>query len=418
MASSLAPERVRHVRVAIVGDTGCGKSTLTRVLAGDPDARVERTSGVNPRVRLIDVFEPHANALRPCFVELWDLGGREDHKPERGVLYHDLDGVVLVHDLSLSRRAPETRENLTRWAREVAASATFAAPSPDACPWRVSHTEDARGDASPHILRGGFGGVPVPVLVVGAKAELRRADGAREAFASTFADDNFFGGARAGGFDPSERAAAFVRRLCARVARTLRSRGHLVRWRDIVGGGAKHKHKHKQKSSFLPTTTRDAFLRRAFSGDALANLVGGGGELSAADAADDTSDPVPSDGGLLCRELERFFLSDESDGNGNGNGNGNVPLAAFDAYFAELFARRSFSSSSSSWRRDARDGARTFTAAPSKADMTFETFADAQSRNTAFSFPGTAPFAHTATLRGGGTTAAMWMGGDRLDAGD
>ena len=68
MASSLAPERVRHVRVAIVGDTGCGKSTLTRVLAGDPDARVERTSGVNPRVRLIDVFEPHANALRPCFV--------------------------------------------------------------------------------------------------------------------------------------------------------------------------------------------------------------------------------------------------------------------------------------------------------------------------------------------------------------
>ena len=182
--------------VIFVGPSGCGKSTLTRVLAGDPDARVERTSGVNPRVRLIDVFEPHANALRPCFVELWDLGGREDHKPERGVLYHDLDGVVLVHDLSLSRRVPEVRENLTRWAREVAASATFAAPSPDACPWRVSHTEDARGDASPHILRGGFGGVPVPVLVVGAKAELRRADGAREAFASTFADDDFFGGAR------------------------------------------------------------------------------------------------------------------------------------------------------------------------------------------------------------------------------
>ena len=121
---------------------------------------------------------------------------------------------------------------------------------------------------------------------------------------------------------------------------------------------------------------------------------------------------MPSDGGLLCRELERFFLSDESDGNGNGNKIENVPLAAFDAYFAELLARRSFSSS----RRDARDGT-TFTA-PSKADKTFETFADAQSRNTAFSFPGTAPFAHTATLRGGGTTAAMWMGGDRLDAGD
>ena len=274
MASSLAPERVRHVRVAIVGDTGCGKSTLTRVLAGDPAARVERTSGVNPRVRLIDVFDPHANAHRPCFVELWDLGGREEHKAERGALYHDLDGVVLVHDLSLSRRAREREEGLRRWAREVAASATFAAPSPDACPWRVSHTEDARGDASPQDVRGGFGGVPVPVLVVGAKAELRRADGAREAFASTFADDDFFGGARAGGFDPSERAAAFVRRLCARVARALRSRGHLFRWRDIIAPGAKRKHKHEQKG-VLPTTTRDAFLRRAFSGDALANLARG-----------------------------------------------------------------------------------------------------------------------------------------------
>ena len=146
MASSLAPERVRHVRVAIVGDTGCGKSTLTRVLAGDPaNTRVERTSGVNPRVRLIDVFDPRANAHRPCFVELWDLDGREDHKPERGALYHDLDGVVLVHDLSLSRRAPEMEEGLRRWAREVAASATFAAPSPDACPWRVSPTENAQG---------------------------------------------------------------------------------------------------------------------------------------------------------------------------------------------------------------------------------------------------------------------------------
>lgn len=405
MASSLAPERVRHVRVAIVGDTGCGKSTLTRVLAGDPDARVERTSGVNPRVRLIDVFEPHANALRPCFVELWDLGGREDHKPERGVLYHDLDGVVLVHDLSLSRRVPEVRENLTRWAREVAASATFAAPSPDACPWRVSHTEDARGDASPHILRGGFGGVPVPVLVVGAKAELRRADGAREAFASTLADDDFFGGARAGGFDPSERAAAFVRRLCARVARTLRSRGHLFRWRDILGGSAKHKHKHEQKG-VLPTTTRDAFLRRAFSGDALANLARG--VSGAADSSDSTSDPVPINGGLLCRELERFFLTDEQDGDKNEN----VPLASFDAYFAELLARRLFSPSRSFDEQNGR-GASFSTFPP-----TFSLDAETSGNTKTFSFPGKIESAPSATLRGGGTTTAMWMGGDRLDAGD
>ena len=321
------------------------------------------------------------------------------------MLYHDLDGVVLVHDLSLSRRVPEVRENLTRWAREVAASATLAAPSPDACPWRVSHTEDARGDASPHILRGGFGGVPVPVLVVGAKAELRRADGAREAFASTFADDDFFGGARAGGFDPAEREAAFVRRLCARVARALRSRGHLFRWRDIIAPGAKRKHKHEQKG-VLPTTTRDAFLRRAFSGDALANLARG--VSGAADGnADSTSDPVPINGGLLCRNLERFFLSHESDGDKNEN----VPLEQFDAYFAELLARRLFSPARSFDEQNGRGA----------SFSTFQTFsldAETSGNTKTFSFPGKVESAPTATLRGGGSTTAMWMGGDRLDAGD
>lgn len=398
MASSLAPERVRHVRVAIVGDTGCGKSTLTRVLAGDPaNTRVERTSGVNPRVRLIDVFDPRANAHRPCFVELWDLDGREDHKPERGALYHDLDGVVLVHDLSLSRRAPEMEEGLRRWAREVAASATFAAPSPDACPWRVSPTENAQGDASPHVLRGGFGGVPVPVLVVGAKAELRRAGGTREA--SSFAEDDFFGGARAGGFDPSERAAAFVRRVCARVARALRLRP--ARWWRGVGG---HDTREKGTSSSgaLPTTMRDVFLRRVFSGDALAQTVG-----------DDAFDSrAARDGGLLCRELESFgarSLGDDSEGYRE---NTRETLARFDAYFAELFARRA----------RAADAARPddFGAASSAASTAPFAAHFPQSGNTAFSFPGTAG-AHTATLRGGagggGAAMGMWMGGDRVDAG-
>ena len=394
MASSLAPERVRHVRVAIVGDTGCGKSTLTRVLAGDPAARVERTSGVNPRVRLIDVFDPHANAHRPCFVELWDLGGREEHKPERGALYHDLDGVVLVHDLSLSRRAREREEGLRRWAREVAASATFAAPSPDACPWRVSisSSENKEEDACPHVLRGGFGGVPVPVLVVGAKAELRRAKPrAGEEEASSFAEDDFFGGARAGGFDPSERAAAFVRRVWARVARALRLRPR--RWR---GAGALRRGA-RRAGGVLPTTMRDTktFLRRAFSGDALASASGPGGDARGGDEEADWS--ASRDGGLLCRELERFGARSRDV---TYRENVRKTLARFDAYFAELAARRTRATSEKSESSFARLGQ--------------------SPGSTAFSFPGTAG-AHTATLQSraaAGATTAMWMGGDRLDAGD
>ena len=401
MASSLAPERVRHVRVAIVGDTGCGKSTLTRVLAGDPAARVERTSGVNPRVRLIDVFDPHTNAHRPCFVELWDLDGREDHKPERGALYHDLDGVVLVHDLSLSKCAPKREEGLRRWAREVAASATFAAPSPDACPWRVSHSSaDSKEDACPHVLRGGFGGVPVPVLVVGAKAELSRADAAGEA--SSFTEDDFFGGARAGGFDPSERAAAFVRRLWTRVARALRLSPR--RWRGSAVKGL-------SAGGILPTTARDAktFFRRAFSGDTLASASSrGDGEGDA--RGEEANWSASRDGGLLCRELERFgvrsrdvtYLEDTQ-----------KTLACFDAYFAELSARRTLAADATLADAGASSGVGT---------VRTRSFAhiDPSPVHTACSFPGIAA-ARAATLQSrgaglGGTTT--WMGGDRLDAGD
>jgi len=72
MASSLAPERVRHVRVAVVGDSGCGKSTLVSVLAGSvSDAPVPRTVGVNARVRVVDVPDARGVAPpRPHSVEL------------------------------------------------------------------------------------------------------------------------------------------------------------------------------------------------------------------------------------------------------------------------------------------------------------------------------------------------------------
>ena len=119
MASSLAPERVRHVRVAVVGDSGCGKSTLVSVLAGSvgddarvSDAPVPRTVGVNARVRVVDVPDARGVAPpRPHFVELWDLGGRDEHEAERRVFYRDLDGVLLVHDLTLLLSPPRRAED-------------------------------------------------------------------------------------------------------------------------------------------------------------------------------------------------------------------------------------------------------------------------------------------------------------------
>lgn len=62
-------------------------------------------------------------------------------------------GVIFVHDLSQRR----TKSSLQKWAAEVAATGTFSAP----------------------LGSGGPGGLPVPYLVIGNKADVAAKEGIR-----------------------------------------------------------------------------------------------------------------------------------------------------------------------------------------------------------------------------------------------
>ena len=359
MASSLAPERVRYVRVAVVGDTGCGKSTLVRHLAGDPqDERVERTTGVNARVRLVDVPDPRTGAPRPHFVELWDVGGRDEHKTERRVFYADLDGVLLVHDLSLRRSA----RRLRRWAREIAASATFASPTPDHCDWSVGIDAVRGRPGAAHVLRG-FGGLPVPALVVANKADLDRGAGAR--------GDGGGGWRRA--FDPGEAIVEAARAVWIRIATAFRLP---PAWRGGLADA-----KNQTRGGLLPTTVGD--LRRAFSADRLFDDDdGGGGGLSNGEPV------VPADGGLRCVATD-----------------GRVDVAAMDDFFRELIARRHERPDGPGVGPSGVGGGVGGGGINGGAGFAF-------ARGGAFGFAGGA--SGGATLRG---STGTWMGGDRLDAG-
>ena len=68
----------------------------------------------------------------------------------RRLFYDQINGVILVHDLSV----PNSRTSIVKWASEVAAESTFAAPFPD------------------EVATSNIGGLPVPVLVVGNKLDL------------------------------------------------------------------------------------------------------------------------------------------------------------------------------------------------------------------------------------------------------
>ena len=358
MASSLAPERVRYVRVAVVGDTGCGKSTLVRHLAGDPrDELVERTTGVNARVRLVDVPDPRTGAPRPHFVELWDVGCRDEHKIERRVFYADLDGVLLVHDLSLRRSA----RRLRKWAREIAASATFASPTPDHCDWSVG-VDAVRGTPdAPHVLRG-FGGLPVPALVVANKADLDRGAGAPGD-----------GGAQRRAFDPGE---AIVEAARARVD----SNRHGVSAPTRVARRCRRRQKSNPRRAPSHHRGRPS---RALSADQLFDNDDSGGAGGGPSNGEPT---LPAGGGLRCVATD-----------------GRVDVAAMDDFFRELIARR----------HERPDG-------PGVGPSGGGGGGGGDHGGAGFAFARGGPFGFAGGASGGAMlrgSTGTWMGGDRLDAG-
>lgn len=88
-------------------------------------------------------------AQQKFFVELWDVSGQPKYSQLRSVFFKQLNGVILVYDVtnknSLSR--------LQKWASEVAHEGSFVAPLAD------------------ELAARNVGGLPVPVLVVGNKAD-------------------------------------------------------------------------------------------------------------------------------------------------------------------------------------------------------------------------------------------------------
>lgn len=64
----------------------------------------------------VDVImhQPSHSANANC-LELWDISGTQNHKSTRHIFYNNLNGIILVHDLSNSK----SLENLKCWLREV-----------------------------------------------------------------------------------------------------------------------------------------------------------------------------------------------------------------------------------------------------------------------------------------------------------
>lgn len=152
---------VGQVRVLIVGDSGVGKTSLVNlIMKGSFIASPSQTVGCSVSVKHTTYGNSAGSSSsmkgdgeRDFFIELWDISGHERYKDCRSLFYSQINGVMFVHDLSQRR----TKSNLHKWAAEIAATGTFSAP----------------------LASGGPGGLPVPYIVVGNKADIAPKEGTR-----------------------------------------------------------------------------------------------------------------------------------------------------------------------------------------------------------------------------------------------
>ncbi|KAM3376253.1 small GTPase LIP1 [Capsicum galapagoense] len=150
-----------QVRVLVVGDSGVGKTSLVHlILNGSSTPHPPQTIGCTVGVKHTTYGNSGSSstsikgdAERDFFIELWDISGHDRYKECRSLFYSQINGVIFVYDLSQRR----TKTSLQKWAVEIATAGTFSAP----------------------LASGGPGGLPVPYIVIGNKADIAAKEGIR-----------------------------------------------------------------------------------------------------------------------------------------------------------------------------------------------------------------------------------------------
>ncbi|KAF3661749.1 putative WRKY transcription factor 51-like [Capsicum annuum] len=153
---------VANLGVQVDGPThGVGKTSLVHlILNGSSTPHPPQTIGCTVGVKHTTYGNSGSSstsikgdAERDFFIELWDISGHDRYKECRSLFYSQINGVIFVYDLSQRR----TKTSLQKWAVEIATAGTFSAP----------------------LASGGPGGLPVPYIVIGNKADIAAKEGIR-----------------------------------------------------------------------------------------------------------------------------------------------------------------------------------------------------------------------------------------------
>ncbi|KAK9762480.1 hypothetical protein K7432_011735 [Basidiobolus ranarum] len=166
----ISVDPVDRVRVVVIGDNGVGKTSLVHLLShNEPLKQFSRSGGFSVDVKLHEYRGNHKN----YWVEFVDVFGTAKHAKSRNVFYSNVNGIVLVHDLSNRK----SYYNLWRWMEEVLESEAFkdgeriGLGNHTSTPMQGSHYK-RRNNEFDFELTIGESRTSIPVLIVGNKEDL------------------------------------------------------------------------------------------------------------------------------------------------------------------------------------------------------------------------------------------------------
>ncbi|CAJ0625873.1 6953_t:CDS:2 [Entrophospora sp. SA101] len=151
-------EHYDRIRIVVVGDSGVGKTSLVHMLCYNEALRYPTwTIGCNVDVK----FYTHPRARKSYLVEFIDVGGTSKHKSSRNMFYHQINGIILVHDVSNRK----SYYNLWKWVVEILNSEAYKDTE-------KSNNNNIKKNDFDCDVKIGERYASVPILVVGTKADL------------------------------------------------------------------------------------------------------------------------------------------------------------------------------------------------------------------------------------------------------
>ncbi|CAI2380449.1 unnamed protein product [Moneuplotes crassus] len=103
------PPEVSQLKIVVVGEKGCGKTTICKQLCEEGKFDVEPTVGS-------DFYTTQMTSKKKLVqVNLWDLSGDKSYLDVRNEFYRDSDILLAVYDITNKR----SFDSLDMWLREV-----------------------------------------------------------------------------------------------------------------------------------------------------------------------------------------------------------------------------------------------------------------------------------------------------------